>query len=75
MEGLLDQGFGNLWVGLEVILELLTSDFLNDTVDFAIGELGLGLAFEARLWHFNRNNRSQTFTSIVAAEAWIFLFN
>ena len=57
VQGLFDQTFGGLWVGLEIILELLAGDLLDDAIDFAIGEFGLGLTLEAWFWYFNRNSR------------------
>src|SRR5690606_36731683 len=57
VEALVDDALGELGVGLEVVLEALADDLLDDAVDLAVGELCLGLAFEARLGDLHRDDR------------------
>ena len=58
MQAFFQKALSGLWVGLEIVLKLLSSDLLNDAVYFAVGEFCLGLPFETRFGDFYGNNSS-----------------
>ena len=58
MHDLINDDASFIWVGLEMIFHFLTNNLLHDSIHLAIGQLRLGLTFEARLGNLNRNDSS-----------------
>ena len=58
----------------EIAAELLIEQSLDDAFDFAITELGLGLAFELRLGNFDADDRGQPFTNIFSLKVLVVFF-
>src|SRR5208282_1464502 len=59
---------------LQELAELLVYQPGNDSFDFGVAELGLGLAFELRLGNFYADDRGETLTRVVALEPHFFIF-
>lgn len=74
VEAFVDDFFGDFGLGLEVEFELVADDFLHDAVDFTVGELGLGLAFESGFGYFDGDDSGEAFADVVAAEGGVFVF-
>ena len=54
---------------LEVVAELLVDQRLDEALDLAVAELGLGLPFELRLGNLDRDDRGEPFADVVALSA------
>ncbi len=54
--------------GLEEELQLLADDLLDDAVDLAVGELGLGLALEAGLGDLDGDDGDEALADVVAGD-------
>ena len=67
LDHLVENGAGLLGVLLDVRLERFAPDLLDDAVDFAVAELGLGLTLELRLGHLHADDGRQAFAEVVAA--------
>ena len=62
----LDDPPGDRGVFLEVRAEFLVDDGVDDALDLAVAELGLGLAFELRVGHLDADDGGQAFADVVA---------
>ena len=60
--------FASAGCSLEVIAQLFVDQRLDDTLDFAVAELGLGLSLELRLGNFDADDRGQALAHIVALQ-------
>ena len=49
-------------------------DIIHNALDFQVAQLGFGLTFKLRIWHFDRNNASEPFTDIIAGQVGIIVF-
>ena len=63
---LADEKFGVLGVLFQVLGQPVTHCHVDDALNVAVSQLRLGLAFELRMGHTNRNNAGQSFAEIVS---------
>ncbi len=73
VEALVDDPAGNGGVFLQEEFEFLADDLLDDAVDLRVGELGLGLALEARLRQLDGDDRDQALAHVIPGDAGILL--
>ena len=65
-QALLRDDLGRLGILFEKAIEEIADGRVDDAFDLAVAELGLGLAFELRLGHAQRNDGRQAFAEILA---------
>ena len=67
-----DDDFGDFGIFFEVFAETIADDGVDDAFDFAVAELGFGLAFELRMGDAHRDDGGEAFADIVAGGNEIF---
>ena len=66
-QALVADRLGGLRVLFEELAEVLAEERVDDAFDFAVAELGLGLAFELRMGHAATDDGGEAFAEIFAA--------
>ena len=66
-QALLHDDLGRLRILFQVLGQVVADGRVDDAFDLAVAELGLGLAFELRLGHAERDDGREAFAAVVAA--------
>src|SRR4029079_15558480 len=63
-EAFVADALGSLGVLFEILVEVLAEQAVHDALDFAVAELGLGLAFELRMRNATADDCGEAFAEI-----------